>query len=217
MSPIPHPLHDRSPRQLLTFVLSFYHDGPNTDNTLHNNPYHNQTTAPGLQSQPLTKRYDAISIPASYGRLDDSPSPGTVTGILLGSVGGFVLILYLLYMVLGPRRMRSSQTEMSESIDVGPMRRPASSRRRVFVEEEEMIGGGRRGRWVRKGGRPRDDRVVVEESVTSASHTEDSNVVEVIEEQSSVSGGGGGRRSRSGRGGWRRGDPYEISEYGSSR
>ncbi|KAL4895786.1 hypothetical protein BDV59DRAFT_173136 [Aspergillus ambiguus] len=107
-----------SPIPALKFLLSFYHDN------------HQHQTA-------LTKRYDAISIPASYGRLADSPTPGTVAGIMLGSVVGFVFLLYLIFLALGSGRRFSSETEMSESVDVGPVRRPPS--RRVVVEEEEYI------------------------------------------------------------------------------
>lgn len=37
------------------------------------------------------------TIPATYGSLYSSPDPGTVVGITLGSVGGFVLVLWLIY------------------------------------------------------------------------------------------------------------------------
>jgi hypothetical protein len=38
-----------------------------------------------------------VAIPASYGNLDAGPPPGTVVGIVLGSVAGFLLVLWLLY------------------------------------------------------------------------------------------------------------------------
>jgi hypothetical protein len=39
-----------------------------------------------------------VSIPGSYGGLNSSPDPGTVAGIVLGSVGGFLLLLWLIYL-----------------------------------------------------------------------------------------------------------------------
>ncbi|KAF9890340.1 hypothetical protein FE257_006006 [Aspergillus nanangensis] len=207
--PIPKPISISSPHPLFKYVLSFYHDQQHHSHN--NNNLHQPRSQP-----PLSKRYDAISIPATYGRLSDSPSPGVVVGIILGSVAGFIFLLYLIYLALSSGRRFSSATEMSESVDVGPMRRPPSRRMREVVVEEEIVDshGRRSGRWVRRGARGgRSDRIVVEESVTSA---EDSNIIEVIEEPSSVEGSHMGR-PRSGRGGYRRGDPYEISEYGSSR
>lgn len=202
-----------SPIPTLKYLLSFYHD--HDHHTRATQPIHHaahHVPAPTT----LTKRYDAISIPASYGRLSNSPAPGTVAGIVLGSVIGFVFLLYLIYLALSSGRRFSSETEMSESVDVGPVRRTPSRRVREVVEEEYIDSAGRRrGRWVRRPqrGPPPGDRIVVEESMTSASRSEESNVVEVIEEHSSVEG----RRPRNARGGWRRGDPYEISEYESSR
>ena len=40
------------------------------------------------------------TIPALYGSIDSSPDPGAVAGITLGAVGGFVLVLYLIYICI---------------------------------------------------------------------------------------------------------------------
>lgn len=45
----------------------------------------------------LSKRQDVVAIPTTYSDLDDGPSPGEVVGIVLGSVAGFLLLLWLLY------------------------------------------------------------------------------------------------------------------------
>ncbi|KAF5856525.1 hypothetical protein ETB97_007256, partial [Aspergillus alliaceus] len=123
-------------------------------------------------SIPFTPTYNTISIPASYGRLNSSPSPGTIAGIILGSVFGFVFLLYLLYLGLssGRRFGSETQTEISES-SAGGMRR--RRRGRVVVEEERERPTGRGDR----------DHIVVEESVTSRS---EGDVIEVFEESSSV-------------------------------
>lgn len=39
-------------------------------------------------------------IPTTYGNINDSSSPGVIAGIVLGSVGGFLLVLYLIYTIL---------------------------------------------------------------------------------------------------------------------
>ncbi|KAJ4270020.1 hypothetical protein NW762_001693 [Fusarium torreyae] len=40
------------------------------------------------------------AVPTAYKNVDDSLAPGVVAGIVLGSVAGFLLILYLIYMLL---------------------------------------------------------------------------------------------------------------------
>lgn len=42
-----------------------------------------------------------VAIPTTYNNLDDSLSPGVVVGIVLGSVGGVLVLLFLLYSALG--------------------------------------------------------------------------------------------------------------------
>ncbi|OAA47713.1 hypothetical protein NOR_02203 [Metarhizium rileyi] len=49
------------------------------------------------QSTPTTP----VLIPTAYGDVDSSPSPGAVVGIVLGSVAGALLLLYLVYAALG--------------------------------------------------------------------------------------------------------------------
>ncbi|KAI9042936.1 uncharacterized protein KD926_004727 [Aspergillus affinis] len=156
-------------------------------------------------------KYAAISIPASYGRLDSSPSPGTVAGIILGSVCGFIFLLYLIYLGLSSGRRFSGTstvppsgtgTEISEAVSARSSRFRRRPRRRddvVEVEEGRSAEG--------------DSRIVVEESMTSRSRGDE--VVEVIEEH----GGRSSRPSRAGtgrKGGYRR-DRYEDSDYESSR
>ncbi|KAF7550270.1 hypothetical protein G7Z17_g5814 [Cylindrodendrum hubeiense] len=41
-----------------------------------------------------------VAVPSSYGNLHNSPSPGVVVGIVLGSVAAFLLILYIIYAIL---------------------------------------------------------------------------------------------------------------------
>jgi hypothetical protein len=44
---------------------------------------------------------DDVILPTTYSGFSSSPDPGVVAGIVLGSVGGFLLILALLYSCLG--------------------------------------------------------------------------------------------------------------------
>jgi hypothetical protein len=159
------------------------------------------TTEPnGLTSHLLTshqKRYTTISIPSTYGHLHDSPAAGTVVGIVLGSVAGFVLLMYVLFLAVnpggiargassGPAPTVSSSLSMDEEeiVDVRASRRP--SRRRhsdntieVMEERETFRDSYRR--------RPssRHDRIVVEESLATST-SGGGDVVEVLEEESSV-------------------------------
>ncbi|PIG79211.1 hypothetical protein AARAC_010486 [Aspergillus arachidicola] len=115
-----------------------------------------------LSPIPLGPTYSTISIPASYGRLTSSPSPGTVAGIILGSVFGFIFLLYLLWLGLssGRRFGSETQTEMASASSAGGMRRRRG--RRIVVEEERPVSA--HGHGHSHGG----DHIVVEESVTSA-------------------------------------------------
>jgi hypothetical protein len=61
----------------------------------------------------LTGRQSNPSIiPTTYGNSNNSLQPGTIVGIVLGSVGGFLLILWLIYTCLNLSTPdRSSYTE----------------------------------------------------------------------------------------------------------
>ncbi|OGM48556.1 hypothetical protein ABOM_002517 [Aspergillus bombycis] len=168
---------------------------------LSNNSDNNLTKR--LSPIPLGPTYSTISIPASYGRLTSSPAPGTVAGIILGSVFGFIFLLYLLWLGLssGRRFGSETQTEMASASSAGGMRRRRG--RRIVVEEERPASSAH--------GHGHADHIVVEESVTSAPSRSEGDVIEVFEENSSVDRPP--RRGRNG-GGWRRGD-LEGSEFSS--
>ncbi|KAE8378415.1 hypothetical protein BDV26DRAFT_261652 [Aspergillus bertholletiae] len=166
-----------------------------------NNDSDNNKLIKRMSPIPLGPTYATISIPASYGRLDSSPAPGTVAGIILGSVFGFIFLLYLLWLGLssGRRFGSETQTEMASATSGGVRRRRG---RRIVVEEERPATGGGEAHGAGHG-----DHIVVEESMTSPS---EGDVIEVFEENSSID-----RPPRRGRGGgWRRGD-MEGSEFSS--
>ncbi|OJJ50038.1 hypothetical protein ASPZODRAFT_139373 [Penicilliopsis zonata CBS 506.65] len=160
----------------------------------------------------LNRRSSTISIPATYGGLNSGPAPGTVAGIVIGSVAGFILFIYLLYLVIGPK---GPPAVVDEEVVVRrggggghpPSRR--SSRRHnhnddtVVVVEDEMSEASAGGRYRRE-----EDRIVVDESVSSHIHTED-EFVEVIEQHSSIASPTPPPRRPGGRS-YRRVDPNEF-------
>lgn len=145
-----------------------------------------------------------VSIPNTYGDLDTSPAPGVVAGIVLGTVGGVILILYLIFLTfgLGPRRV----------VDEEVVRRGSHSRSRSpYVERSEMSEVTRsRSRTPLPRSRSRRDTVVVEESYTASSGADDDDVVEVFEEHSPSPPRRGGRQSS----GYRTVDPYQYGGGG---
>lgn len=134
-------------------------------------------------SSDLTSRYTTVSIPASYGGLTTSPPPGTVAGIVLGSVGGIVIILYLTFLALNPGGIaRGSGGTSSIDEEVVVRSRRGGSRRSDVIEVVEERGS--RPRSYRRP--PSHDQVIVEEdSVTGTTTSGGRDVIEVMEEESS--------------------------------
>lgn len=172
-----------------------------------------------ILSSNLQKRYTTISIPATYGHVNTGPTPGLVAGIVLGTVGGVCLILYLTFVSLNPGGLArgTSSTITDEEEVVVRSRRGGSSRRSEMIEVVE--DQDRHDEYRR---RRAPDRVVVEESVTGTEVTEDSResrVIEVVEEESSgLSTMSPPQRAKSYRSGVRRVDPREYgggSSHGS--
>ncbi|KAJ5544428.1 hypothetical protein N7513_006992 [Penicillium frequentans] len=178
-----------------------------------------------ILSSHLQKRYTTVSIPSTYGGLDSGPPPGTVAGIVLGSVGGVVLILYLTFLSLNPGGLaRGVSSSVDEEVVVSSRRGPSLRRHGdtiEVVEERDRRDSYRR----RPSPRDRDDgRIIVEESVTGTATSDGRDVVEVFEEESSAVSSVSTRpprRARSHRSGVRTIDPLDYgggeSEYGGSR
>ncbi|KAJ5131192.1 uncharacterized protein N7515_007231 [Penicillium bovifimosum] len=178
------------------------------------------------------KRYTTISIPSTYGRLNTSPPAGTVIGIVLGSVAGFCLLMYILFLALNPGGIKRGG---SGTVATGT----ASSLSTSMMDEEEGISGrsGRRRRdhidvleeretfrdSYRRQPSSRRDRVIVEESLVTST-TGEGDVIEVEEDESTIPSDLSprpSRRSRSRRsGGVRSIDPLAYgggSDYSSQR
>ncbi|KAK2768272.1 hypothetical protein FQN54_000125 [Arachnomyces sp. PD_36] len=169
----------------------------------------NSIRSPQLLSDPSTsthhRREQMVSIPNTYGEMDSSPEPGVVAGIVLGTVGGVIIVLYLIYTVfgLGPARVVEEE-----------VRRGSRSRSRSpYRERSEMSEVTRsRSRTPIPRSHSRRDRIIVEESsFTGPSSMDEDDVVEVFEEHSpSPPPRRGGRHSS----GYRTVDPDEYGGGG---
>lgn len=73
----------------------------------------------------LKKRQDIVAIPTTYGDLNSGPSPGKIVGIVLGSVAGFLLLLWLLYTCFNFGGVGRASTVTTEIVRE---RRPRKSR-----------------------------------------------------------------------------------------
>ncbi|KAK4640394.1 hypothetical protein QC761_603275 [Podospora bellae-mahoneyi] len=166
----------------------------------------------------VSRQTPTDTIPASYGALYTSLTPGAIAGIVLGSVAGFCLVLYLVYTCINIGNMDSttegtasvvtrkshhhrahSRGERRRTRDI-EITRTTREQSRGPVIVEERTGGGmesvileeRRRSYSRGGGG--GVRRVVEVSDDDTGTVEDEVVV--IEEHSPVRGGGR-RRERS--------------------
>ncbi|KAI9825688.1 MAG: hypothetical protein M1832_001032 [Thelocarpon impressellum] len=142
----------------------------------------------------LRPRQDVVAIPNTYGDLNNSPAPGTVVGIVLGSVAGFLFIIWLFYLCFNTRGGASIVAE--EEIVVRSRRGSRSSRRAETIEVSRSSSSSR-SRSPRPRRSPvretRTERIIVEERRTAPVVDRDDDIVEVIEERD------GPRRNRSSR------------------
>lgn len=131
-------------------------------------------------------QYQTISIPATYADLSNSLAPGTVAGIILGSVAGFIVIAYFLYVAFGGTELPIYRIEVGATRRRSARVRGNADRRREVAEFVRPIAA-RRGRGQRhRAPPPPREAIIVDESVTSRSRTDDGgDIVEVIEEHSS--------------------------------
>lgn len=148
-------------------------------------------------------------IQSCYQGLNSGPSPGAVVGIVLGSIVGFLLILWLLWVlsngtsfirttdeeiVTTRRRSRSPRSRRSHRSTYNAEVRQSSPRRERVVRQERIVRNVPR---EREASRVRET-IIVEDS-RSERRVDGDNVVEVIEEHSSLGGGQPPPRRKSGR------------------
>ncbi|QSS60160.1 hypothetical protein I7I51_04957 [Histoplasma capsulatum] len=92
----------------------------------------NITRSISHSSSHLQRRDRMISIPSTYSSF--TSSPGTVVGIVVGTVGGFVLLVWVLFLIFG--RSTTIVDDMTTVTDDSRLpRRSASHRRRPEVIE----------------------------------------------------------------------------------
>ncbi|KAH0845849.1 hypothetical protein AYO21_06950 [Fonsecaea monophora] len=120
----------------------------------------------GSGASSLTKRQQAIlAIPTTYLGLNAGPKPGTVAAIVLGSIGGFLLIIYVIWAALNYGNVFGLRRGVVEE-EVIRRRGPRSSSRREGTIVEETIEVDRRSSVRRRGAssvRDPDEDATVEE------------------------------------------------------
>ena len=125
----------------------------------------------------IIRRQAILPIPATYTGLNNGPQAGTVVGITLGSVCGFLLILWLLYTCFGQNKP-GGDVITEESV-----RRRSPRRRSVSVSETtEARSPPRRERTPPRREPSRRETVIIEETRRPVEREDD--IVEVIEEHS---------------------------------
>ena len=118
-----------------------------------------------------------VAIPITYAGLNDGPSPGEVAGIVLGSVGGLLLALLLLYFGLRLGGYFSQTTVIEEREVIRERRRSRSDSRSEMSERRSEHSHRPPRREVRR------EEIIVEARTSRVDPPED-DIVEVIEEHS---------------------------------
>ncbi|KAH6659491.1 hypothetical protein BKA67DRAFT_529642 [Truncatella angustata] len=129
-------------------------------------------TAPHLVSR---LNDNANIVPETYGLASNGPDAGTVVGIVLGSVGGFLLVLWLIYTIanLGNGNQRVIETATVDTASVITRksrrhRRHSGSRRTASTRPRETVETIRRERVVPVSmPMSQSERIVVEETTRS--------------------------------------------------
>lgn len=163
----------------------------------------------------------AGAIPTNYQGLNSGPAPGAVAGIVLGSVAGFLLLLWLFYALSQGGGFFRANQDTEEEVVVRRSRSPPR-RRRSRARTEMTSHSPRRERVIRQERVVRDfppprepsrvrETIVVEESRPER-RVEGDDIVEVIEEHSSVAPPR--RKSRRNSGGYRSVDPVPLPPGG---
>ena len=156
-----------------------------SSSTSEENPFliPNQPPTPVLL---LAPRQQTSAIPAYYGALDSSPDPGAVAGITLGSVAGFILILWLVYSCINMGNPPSSaeSTVGTASVVVERKRRRRShhhsSDSGSGTETVEIRRTTETSRVARDGPHVATGAIIVEEDTRSRSRSPERIVVEGV-------------------------------------
>jgi len=168
-----------------------------------------------------------VPIPTVYQGLNSGPAPGAVVGIVLGSVLGFIFLIWLLWILSNGSTFIKTNRDEEEDIVVSRHRTHTSDRRRERRSEmsQKPPRSPRRDRVYRQEritrdfpvparspgtSRVRGETVFVDRETTER-RVDGDDIVEVIEEHSSVSGAPPPRRkSKRASSGYRRGEFSDI-------
>lgn len=117
-------------------------------------------------------------LPTTYSGIDAGPPPGTVVGIVLGSVAGFLLLLWLIYTCFGMESYQNAlyEEEIIRRRSHSPRRAPSSRSRSEVIEVSRQRSPPRR--------EARRETIIVEETTRRPPPEDD--IVEVITEHSPV-------------------------------
>ena len=157
-------------------------------------------------------------IPANYDGLNTGPTPGTVVGIVFGSVAGFLLILWLIYTCFSMGGAAPASSVVEEDVVIrrrsrsrSPRRPPSSHSRSEVIEvsrTRERSKSKSRSRSPPRRQSSRRETVVIEETTRRVSRPPpQDDFVEVTEEQSPAPRT---RRSSGRQSGFRTIDPDEY-------
>lgn len=152
-----------------------------------------------------------LVIPTQYDGINSGPPPGTVVGIILGSVAGFCLLIWLLWIASnGTGGFITSNALVEEDVSVVRTRRtsrsrsPRESRRSTAKSRTEMSSRRDRDRIIRTERIVREPRTlspaaprgpsrsrvretIIVDAARSPRRVEGDDIVEVIEEHSDIS------------------------------
>lgn len=156
-----------------------------------------------------------VPIPTVYQGLNSGPAPGAVVGIVLGSVLGFIFLIWLLWILSnGSTFIRTNRDEEEDMVVTRQHRERTSDRRRsrrteMSEKNTNTRRSPRRDRVYRQEritrdfpaparspgtSRVRGETVFVDDPPRTERRVDGDDIVEVIEEHSSVGGGGPPRR-----------------------
>ncbi|CBY02083.1 hypothetical protein IAQ61_006668 [Plenodomus lingam] len=156
------------------------------------------------QRAPIAKRQQMVIQPGiipTYYNLS-GPTPGTVVGIVLGSVAGFLLIVWLLYSITNGTTRSGNATAMAGEEEIvvrrrrnshGTTSRPRSSRQMREVSRSPRRSSGRSQIIVDERRPPTRTRSII---VEERHRVPGDDVVEVIEEHEDYRERRGSRRYR---------------------
>ncbi|MCJ1301417.1 hypothetical protein MMC08_004217 [Hypocenomyce scalaris] len=133
----------------------------------------------------LLRRQTVVAIPATYANLNTGPAPGTVVGIVLGSVGGFLLLLWLIYTCFnrggGGSRSVVTEEEVVRRRSRSPRRRSRSS---AGVTEVSEVSRPRSAAPPPRRDSGRRETIIIEETRRAPAVEREDDIVEVIEDHS---------------------------------